>query len=141
MLRWTLVAVALFGCGSSQGGSSVATASPLPRAAECEAFVVPGISNDGMGTECVPPERFEPIESGPRWAENGRPLQAGDCYVLAYEGSDVRDPWLAYRAARSYHEGGRLDLARVYYERVITTSQGAPVAADARRGLAELDAR
>jgi hypothetical protein len=102
----------LIGCGAASGETTT-----LPRAGACEPFEVQGISDDGMGTECVPPERFGASESATHWQQNGRALEAGNCFVTAYEESDAPDPWLAYRAGRTYHEAGQL------------------------RGLAALDAR
>ena len=86
------------------------------------------------------PERLSTLDSASRFRQTGEWLAAGNCFVTAYEEVGASDPWLAYQAARSYHEAGRIELARAYYQRVIATTNDDALSADARRGLAELDA-
>ena len=134
-MRSVATVLVLIGCGAASG-----VATTLPRAGACEPFELPGISGDGTDAECVPPEQLGLTESATHWQQNGRALEAANCFVGAYEESDPPDPWLAYRAGRAYHEAGQVDLARSWYERVIASTADDAIAADARRGLAELEA-
>lgn len=143
MWRFWVVALLAAGCGAS--GSSAARettpeASALPRAGACVRFREPGMSNPSPGVECVPPRELDVAQSASRRMSEGDYLGAGDCFAAAYEAQPT-EPTLALGAARAYGAAGRAELARPWYERALAEATTPEMAAAARDGLAELDAR